>query len=585
MYILGKSQGFFDFRRFFDSSTSKLFCSFLFASVLCNVEAGRPNFVVFIVDDLGIGDIGCFGNDTIKTPNIDSIASQGVRLNHNLAPYSMCTPSRAATLTGRYAVRSGFAAGPGDVRVISELAMSGGLPANEITLAEILRDDGYRTGLIGKWHLGLNCENNNDSCHNPINAGFQEYYGLPFTNVGGICTRPEDGARAVKKSQEKARNRIIATLLLAIGLYSLGIVSAKSALIFALVFSIIFSLPPLILKMVISRMECPLMRDFNIVEQPVVIENLTVRFTEEAKSFVRRNKEHPFLLFMCYIKVHTSLFTSPKFKGHSVHGNYGDNVEEMDWSVGEIISSLRDENLLTNTMVYFTSDHGPHLEETMDTGEYCGGWRGNYTGGKGQSWEGGIRVPTAVMWKDKLPEGITINEPTNTMDIFTTMTKLAGSSVPEDRLIDGKDIFPLLKQEESVSPHEFMFHYCGSSIHAVRYRPRDGNITWKAHFVTPIWSPGKQECEREDIVCGCFGDHVVQHDPPLLYDITNDPYESNPLETGDYKDVILKMKEATKRHKLGVKPVPSQLSYPHNVWRSSLQPCCNFPYCTCVENS
>ena len=203
--------------------------------------------------------------------------------------------------------------------------------------------------------------------------------------------------------------------------------------------------------------------------------------------------------------------------------------------------------------------------------------------GKGQNWEGGIRVPTVVMWKDHFPEGITINEPTSTMDIFTTMTNLAGGSVPNDRIIDSKNILPLLKQEESVSPHEFMFHYCGSSIHAVRYRPRAGNTTWKAHFVTPIWVPGKQECKGEDIVCGCFGDEVIQHDPPLLYDITNDPYEHHQLDTN--QDIIVKINEAMKNHKSGVKPVPSQLSYPHDVWSPFLQPCCNFPYCSCVERA
>lgn len=148
MYNLRESQGFFDF-------TDILLSLFVVASILCNVEAAKPNFVVFIVDDLGIGDVGCFGNDTIKTPNIDGIASRGVKLNHNLSPDSLCTPSRAATLTGRYAVRSGFAAGPGESRVISQLAMSGGLPANETTLAEILRDSGYRTGLCIYIHGAL----------------------------------------------------------------------------------------------------------------------------------------------------------------------------------------------------------------------------------------------------------------------------------------------------------------------------------------------------------------------------------------------------------------------------------------------
>lgn len=188
------------------------------------------------------------------------------------------------------------------------------------------------------------------------------------------------------------------------------------------------------------------------------------------------------------------------------------------------------------------------------------------------------------MWKDHLPEGIMINEPTNTMDIFSTMADLAGSNVPKDRIIDSKNIIPLLKQEVAVSPHEFMFHYCGTAIHAVRYRPRVGNITWKAHFITPIWSPGKQECNRQrNGYCACFGD-VVHHDPPLLYDIAHDPYERKKHNASQHKDIIAKIKRATKEHKSSVKPVPSQMSYPKNAWSLFLQPCCNFPYCSCVEN-
>ena len=205
--------------------------------------------------------------------------------------------------------------------------------------------------------------------------------------------------------------------------------------------------------------------------------------------------------------------------------------------------------------------------------------------GKGQNWEGGIRVPTVVMWKDHLPEGITINEPTTTLDIFTTISNLAGANIPTDRIIDSKNILPLIKQEHSVSPHEFMFHYCGSLIHAVRYRPRLGRITWKAHFVTPIWKTGKQECDRADIICPCSGDGVTHHDPPLLFDITNDPYENHQLDTREHQEIVVKIKEAMEDHMSGVKPVPSQLTYPKDVWNPFLQPCCNFPHCFCVEEA
>ena len=192
------------------------------------------------------------------------------------------------------------------------------------------------------------------------------------------------------------------------------------------------------------------------------------------------------------------------------------------------------------------------------------------------------------MWKEHIPAGITINEPTNSMDIFTTMIELAGGSIPADRKIDGKNIFPLLIQEQNVSPHEFMFHYCGSAIHAIRYRPRSGNVTWKAHFTTPVWAPDKQICDKRLIFCGCFGDDVTHHDPPLLYDVTHDPYERYKLDPSllIHYNIIAKIKEAMKNHQQGIKPVPKQLGFPKS-WplNPSLQPCCNFPYCSCVDES
>ena len=172
-------------------------------------------------------------------------------------------------------------------------------------------------GLIGKWHLGLNCENNHDSCHNPLNAGFHEYYGFPFTNVGGECTRPEDGAGIVKDFEKTMGQFILAGFVLGFALYLLGIVSRKFASIFVLVLGICFSIPVIVLKMNLPKLNCVLMRDFDIVEQPAIMENLTVRFTNEARSFIERNKQQPFLLIMSYVKVHTSLFTSPKFKGNN----------------------------------------------------------------------------------------------------------------------------------------------------------------------------------------------------------------------------------------------------------------------------
>ena len=176
-------------------------------------------------------------------------------------------------------------------------------------------DHSLYIGLIGKWHLGLNCENNKDSCHNPLNSGFHEYYGLPFTNARGECTRPEDGVAAVKNYEKASRQLVLAIFALGLGLCVLGILSLKSVLITVLVFGTCLSMGYLVLKTNFAKLNCVLMRNYEVVEQPVIMENLTVRLTAEARSFIKRHKEQPFLLFFSFVKVHTSLFASPKFKG------------------------------------------------------------------------------------------------------------------------------------------------------------------------------------------------------------------------------------------------------------------------------
>lgn len=203
--------------------------------------------------------------------------------------------------------------------------------------------------------------------------------------------------------------------------------------------------------------------------------------------------------------------------------------------------------------------------------------------GKAQSWEGGIRVPSIASWPTHIPSGIEIKEPTTDLNIFPTVLKLAGASLPSDRIIDGQDLMPLLKQQVDYSPNEFMFHYCAKAIHAVRYRPRHGTTTWKAHFATPKWTQGTQSCFGSG-VCGCYGNKVTIHDPPLLFDITTDPGEMNPIDPSNqqHKDIIQQIKVAVSKHQEYVKPVPSQLDVV--LWRPWLQSCCNYPYCKCIEN-
>ncbi|EDO35927.1 predicted protein [Nematostella vectensis] len=539
----------------------------------------RPNIVILLVDDLGIADIGCFGNDTIRTPHIDKLAREGAALRHNLSPAPICTPSRAAFMTGRYAVRLGMAAKPEECEVFVHNAASGGLPQNETTFAELLSGNGYMTGLVGKWHLGLNLASSSDFHFHPLKHGFNHFYGIPLTNFYGCEPQGVDYILPNLKP-------LTLTALIVLGAASLlkRHIYIKIHLSLLLLIVLFYAFLLLIdLSGIVTNCTCLLMRGFDVVEQPVVLENLTTRLTDDAIKFMRKSHPKPFLLLMSYVKVHTPLFTSKPFQGHSKHGSYGDNVEELDWSVGQIMKELDDLGLRNETFVYFTSDHGPHLHQFNQKGKNIGGWKGNFRGGKGNNWEGGIRVPTLVRWPSHIESGINITEPTNNFDIFSTIADMTGIPEPADRIIDGKSLLPLLTKQEEYSAHEFMYHYCGKDIHAVRYRPKRGKSIWKAVFKTP--NPAFFDVLDEYKLYGCYGDKLITHKPTLLFDLTADPSESNPLvpTKPHYNEIMKHINKAIKHHQDTIAQVPNQLS--KNIWYPWLQVCCNFPLCSCVENN
>lgn len=194
-------------------------------------------------------------------------------------------------------------------------------------------------------------------------------------------------------------------------------------------------------------------------------------------------------------------------------------------------------------------------------------------------------MPTVVSWPGHIPAGISLDEPTNSMDLLPTVAKLTGQDVPQDRIVDGKDLLPLLTNQSRQSSHEFMFHYCGNQVHAVRYYLKNSNVIWKAHFMTPKWTAGAETCIGQAI-CSCHGDYVTVHDPPLLYDITNDPFERNPVaaNTPKYQEVMKDIYPAVTLHKESVESVPNQMEKHKNFFHPSLQMCCNFPSCNCKES-
>ncbi|XP_072674611.1 steryl-sulfatase-like isoform X2 [Canis lupus baileyi] len=556
--------------------------------LLCEAQghaAPRPNFVLLMADDLGIGDPGCYGNTTLRTPNIDRLAAEGVKLTQHLAASPLCTPSRAAFMTGRYPIRSGMAS-QSFIGVFIFSASSGGLPTSEITFAKLLKNQGYSTALIGKWHLGTNCHNKTDFCHHPLSHGFDYFHGIPVTNLRDC--KPGEGSvftRGIRVLVFIPLQIIAITLLTLAVLKCLGLLHVPPVVFFCLLCLAAMILGLLLCFLHYFRpLNCFLMRNHEITQQPLSYDSLTQRLTADAAQFIRRNAGTPFLLLLSYLHVHTALFSSPDFAGHSQHGAYGDAAEELDWSVGQILNVLDELKLANNTLVYFTSDQGAHVEEVTTKGEIHGGSNGIYKGGKANNWEGGIRIPGILRWPGVIQAGLVIDEPTSNMDIFPTVAKLAGSPLPEDRIIDGHDLMPLLQGKTQHSDHEFLFHYCNFYLNAVRWHPRNSTSVWKAFFFTPKFSPeGANGCFSTH-VCFCHGHFVSRHHPPLLFDIAKDPRERTPLSPATeprFREILAVMQQAADRHAETLQAVPNQLSLGNVLWKPWLQMCCSSSGLSC----
>ena len=436
----------------------------------------KPNIVIILADDLGYGDLGCYGHPSIRTPNLDRMATEGMRFTDFYAAAEVCTPSRAALLTGRYPIRSGMC--HDKFRVLRRQA-SGGLPASEITLAQQLKTRGYATACIGKWHLG-NYEN--DPAHTPRRHGFDFYFGLPHSN--DMNPTPDAPKGAPARLDQRA-----------------------------------------------EWWAAPLYRNEERIERPADQTTLTRRYAEEAVKFIHAHKDGPFLLYLPHTFPHVPLFASDSFSGQSGRGLYGDVVEELDWSVGQVLAALRKEGLATNTLAFFTSDNGPWLTQGQ-----AGGSAGLLRDGKGSTFEGGMREPGIAWWPGRIQAGVVNRELACTMDLFTTCVKLAGADVPQDREIDGVDMAPLLFGS-GPSQRDAFFYYRGQQLYAVRKGP------FKAHYITqPAYGPEKPE----------------KHDPPLLFNLAHDPSERFNIAT-NHPAVLAALAQVVEAHRAKLVPAKSQL--------------------------
>jgi arylsulfatase A-like enzyme len=434
--------------------------------------AKSPNFVVIFCDDMGYGDLGCYGHPTIHTPHLDRMATEGVKFTQFYSAACVCTPSRAGLLTGRLPVRSGMCS---DKRRVLFPNSAGGLPPNEITLSEGLKTKGYATTAIGKWHLGHLPQ------HLPTNNGFDSYFGIPYSN-------DMDRLASAPKYRES------------------------------------------LFKPKVEYFNVPLLRDTKIVERPADQTTITRRYTEEAVRYIKTNKAKPFFVYLAHSLPHVPLFTSTSFSGVSRRGLYGDVIEEIDWSVGQVLKTLQDEGLAENTLVFFTSDNGPWL--IFDT---HGGSAGLLRDGKGSTWEGGMREPGIAWWPGRIKPH-TSGAIASTMDIFTTCLTLAGAKVPNDRVVDGVDLSPVLfKGQQQI--RESYFYYRGEQLYAVRKGP------WKAHYITrPAYGRGPAE----------------KHDPPELYHLGHDPSEKHNLAK-DHPEVLTEIAKAVSKHNAKLKRGKNQL--------------------------
>jgi len=387
--------------------------TFVLTTVGMMHAAETPNFIFINIDDLGYADIGPFGSKLNRTPALDRMAQEGRKITSFYAA-PVCSPSRASLMTGCYPKRS---------LSIPHVLFPGndvGLAPEEITIAELLKQQGYATACIGKWHLGDQPE------FLPRRQGFDYYFGLPYSNDMGPV---EDGVKSnlgapIPKRRGKGKGQ-----------------------------------PPL-----------PLLRNETVLQRVLAHDQTTLvtRYTKEAVKFIREHKNERFFLYLPHSAVHFPIYPGKAFQGKSKNGIYGDWVEEVDWSVGQVLDTVRELGLSKNTLVIFTSDNGGTKR----------GVNAPLRGFKGSTWEGGMREPTIAWWPGKIPAGTETDAITGMMDILPTFVKLAGGELPTGRKLDGSDIWPILAgQPGARSPHDVFYYYRGLKLQAVRSGP------WKLHIV------------------------------------------------------------------------------------------------------
>jgi len=405
-----------------------------------NQKNDHPNFIILFADDMGYGDLAVYGHPSIKTPNLDRMAAEGMKFTNFYSGSPACTASRYALLTGRYPRRSGFS-------WVLVPSSKRGIHPDERTLAEGLKGAGYHTAMFGKWHLGTTKRE-----YLPLQNGFDEYLGLPYSND---------------------------------------------------------MIPP-------KWQPIALIDGNDTLEMDPDQTQLTRRYTERAVDFISKHSDEHFFVYLAYAMPHVPLNPGVEFAGVSKRGTYGDVVEEIDWSAGEIMQALKNEKIEKNTLVFFTSDNGPWIIKNT-----LGGSSGLFRDGKGSTWEGGMHEPGIAWWPETVPAGNTCLDVSSTLDLYASLLTLAGAEVPDDRKVDGRDITSHILGQGSL-PESPYFFYGPHKLHAVRLG------AWKLHVYTSSQT----------------GADYFNGKLPLLFNLNEDPSEKydlsdqNPEKVKELLEVI-----------------------------------------------
>jgi arylsulfatase A len=370
-------------------------------------SSARPNVILINCDDLGWGDLGCYGSTRNETPTIDRLAAEGIRFDSFYVGSPVCSPSRGALMTGCYPPRIGFGSFEGFPVLFPGHPV--GLSPSEVTLARSLRDAGYRTQMVGKWHCGDQQE------FLPHNHGFEHHLGLPYSNdMGRQANTP--------------------------------------------------SFFP-------EQVPLPLIRDGEVIEQQPDQAALTTRYLDEALRFLRADDERPFFLYFAHMYVHLPIYVQERFARESRNGAYGAAVACIDWVLSVLLHELDRKGAADDTIVIFTSDNGSLGDEVPPIGGSTipvGGSNGPFRGRKATTWEAGQRVPCIIRWPGRIAPGRVSDEVVTAMDLFPTLAAACSARVPEDRTIDGRDLTAILNDPAAASPHEAFFYYWMNDLEAVR---------------------------------------------------------------------------------------------------------------------